>query len=120
MNEVRRQRRNASQQAKLLEQWSKSGESAERFASRVGVTPATLRRWRSGAASDALQVAPAARDKNSKTEPASMFARVQVVETPSHAGGLVEVVMRDGIMLRVHGAVDADTLSAVLGALSRC
>ena len=120
MNQVRRQRRNASQQAKLLEQWSKSGESEERFATRVGVTPATLKRWRKSMATEPVQDVPVVRAMNSKARPESMFARVQVVEPPSLADGLVEVVMRDGIMLRIHGMVDADTMDAVLGALSRC
>ena len=119
MNQVRRQRRNASQQAKLLEQWSKSGESAGRFAARVGVTLATVKRWRKEAAAEPVQNAPVV-GKNSKACTESMFARVQVVEPPSRADGLVEVVMRDGIMLRVHGVVDTETLGAVLGALSRC
>jgi transcriptional regulator with XRE-family HTH domain len=122
MNKVRRQRRNSSQQSKLLEQWSKSGESAERFAARVGVTPATLARWRKAVASEPerLEDAPVAQERKSKDKAASMFARVQVVEPATHSDGLVEVVMRDGIMLRIHGVVDADTLGAVLGALSRC
>jgi len=120
MNEVRRRRRNASQWSKLLEQWSKSGDSAERFAARVGVKPSTLARWRKAEANKQLPTETAVVRARKKARAESLFARVQVMEPPSRADGLVEVVMRDGIMLRVHGAVDADTLSAVLGALSRC
>lgn len=119
MNEPQRRRRNASQWSKLLEQWSRNGETAERFAARIGVKPSTLAKWQK-----ALAGKPKAADavvrarKNDGAE--SLFARVQVVEPPARSDGLVEVVMRDGVMLRIHGAVDVDTLGAVLGALSRC
>jgi transcriptional regulator with XRE-family HTH domain len=120
MNENRRRRRNASQWSKLLEQWSKSGESAERFAARVGVKPSTLARWRKAEAGKPSPTESAVVRAGKKERGDSLFARVQVMEPPSRGEGLVEVVMRDGIMLRVHGMVDADTLNAVLGALSRC
>jgi len=120
MNSVRRQRHKASQWSRLLEQWSKSGESAERFAGRIGVKPATLARWQRAVRGDAVEVEPQILSKKSKERAESMFARVQVMEPATRSDGLVEVVMRDGIMLRIHGVVDADTLGAVLGALSRC
>jgi transposase len=119
MNQVRRERRLASEWPALLEQWSKSGESAERFAARIGVKPATLSRWRK-----AVESKPRSRSltKPEKTgeSAASVFARVQVVEPPVRRDGLIEVVMRDGLMVRVHGVVDASTLDAVLGCMGRC
>lgn len=120
MNEVRRRRRNASQWSKLLDQWTKSGKSAERFAARVGVKPSTLAKWQKSEASKGPPAAASVVRAKKKERAASLFARVQVMERPTRADGLVEVVMRDGIMLRLHGSVDADTLGAVLGALSRC
>ena len=120
MNQIRRQRRKSSQWPKLLEQWSKSGESAERFAARVGVKPSTLSRWRKAVASEPRQDAAVVQNSKSESSAPSMFARVQVMEPATRSEGLVEVVMRDGIMLRIHGVVDANTLGAVLGALSGC
>ena len=120
MNQIRRQRHSSSQWPKLIERWTKSEESAERFAASVGVKPSTLERWRKAVSSDHRQSASVVPRTKSKTSAASMFARVQVVEPPARLPGLVEVVMRDGVMLRIHGAVDVDTLDAVLGALSRC
>lgn len=120
MEQVRKQRRNASQWGKLLQQWSKSGESAERFATRIGVKPATLARWRKAAGGEPREDGGALREKKAAGRAESRFARVQVVEPPSRANGLIEVVLRDGLMLRLHGVVDADTLGAVLGCISRC
>jgi hypothetical protein len=120
MNQIRRQRHNSSEWPKLIEQWTKSEESAERFAARVGVKPVTLAKWSKAVASEQRQSAPVVHRKKSKAGTGTMFARVQVVEPATRATGLVEIVMRDGIMLRIHGNVDVDTLGAVLGALSRC
>lgn len=123
MNQVRRERRSASEWPVLLEQWSRSGETAERFAARIGVKPATLERWRKAVDSKprAGIAAGGATKRASKAE--SVFARVQVVEPAVHAvraAGLIEVVMRDGLIVRLHGSVDAETLGAVLGCMSRC
>jgi transposase-like protein len=120
MNHVRRERRSASEWPALLEQWSSSGETAERFAARIGVKPATLERWRKAMGSKPRPGGAAGGAK--KRVPAeSVFA--QVVEPAVHAeraAGLIEVVMRDGLIVRLHGSVDAETLGAVLGCMSRC
>lgn len=120
MNQVRRERRVASQWPALLEQWSKSGESAERFAARIGVKPATLTRWQKAVESKPRSRAVTKPEKARGENATSMFARVQVVEPPVRRDGLIEVVMRDGLMVRVHGVVDASTLDAVLGCMARC
>ncbi|HEX5660558.1 MAG TPA: hypothetical protein VFX59_25370 [Polyangiales bacterium] len=60
------------------------------------------------------------REKKSVTKTSSVFARVEVVEPPRRSAGLVEVVMQGGLVVRVHGGVDADTLSAVLECVARC
>lgn len=120
MNQVRRERRLASEWPALLEQWSQSGESAERFAARIGVKPATLARWRKAVESKPWSRGAVKPEKASVESSASVFARVQVVEPPVRRDGLIEVVMRDGLMVRVHGVVDASTLDAVLGCMVRC
>jgi hypothetical protein len=104
----------------LLEQWSTSGETAARFAARIGVTPATLARWQKSVGSKPRAASVPSREKKTSTSAASVFARVQVVEPPTRTAGVIEVVMRDGLVVRLHGAVDADTLGTVLGCMARC
>jgi hypothetical protein len=119
MNQVRRERRSASEWPALLEQWSNSGETAERFAARIGVRPATLARWRKAVGSKPRPGGASSREKSGASA-GSVFTRVQVVEPPARSDGLIEVVLRDGLIIRLHGAIDADTLGAVLGSVSRC
>jgi len=45
---------------------------------------------------------------------------VQVVRTAHAEGGLVEVVTRGGCVVRVHGAVDEETLASVFAAVGVC
>ncbi len=103
----------------LVEQWSSSGQTAERFAARIGVKPATLARWRKAVSSkprpDSLS-----RAKMSGEGAQSVFAQVQVVEPTTRSEGLIELVTRDGLIVRVHGSVDVEALGAVLGCVSRC
>lgn len=120
MNQARRERRSASEWPALLEQWSQSGETAARFAARIGVKPATLARWRKAVGSKSRPSQGSGRAKKVTPSPASVFARVQVVEPPNRSTGLIEVVMRDGLLVRLHGPVDAGTLDAVLGCMARC
>jgi hypothetical protein len=119
MNQVRRGRHRAAAWPSLLEQWSTSGETAERFAARIGVKPATLERWRKAVGSKPRR-ASVSREESNVGSAASLFTRVQVVEPPSRSSGVIEVVMRDGLVVRLHGAVDADTLATVLGYTARC
>jgi hypothetical protein len=110
----------STQWAELLEQWTRSGESAERFSARIGVTPATLTRWK--------KHTQTSRDKTAVVGPVqakvgsdrSLFTPVQVVRPPRAERSMVEIVTRSGCVVRVHGPVDEDTLSVVLGALSSC
>lgn len=120
MNQARRERRSASEWPALLEQWSQSGETAARFAARIGVKPTTLARWRKAVGSKPHANEAVSREKKRAANAASVFARVQVVEPPRRSAGLVEVVMQGGLTVRLHGAVDADTLSAVLECVARC
>ena len=120
MDQVRRERRRASEWPALLEQWSARGETAARFAVRIGVKPATLDRWQKSVGSKPRAASALSREKKTSARVASVFARVQVVEPPPRTAGVIEVVMRDGLVVRLHGAVDADTLSTVLGCMVRC
>jgi transposase-like protein len=117
-----RKRYSASKQPALLEQWSKSGESVERLAARLGVKPSTLSRWQkeSEAMSTSRRGLATRVSAGAATEKTSMFARVQVVDAPERTGGMVEVVTRAGHVVRVHGEVDPRVLATVLGAVGRC
>jgi hypothetical protein len=121
MKENRRRRRHASEWSGLLEQWSRSGEPAERFAARLGVKVATLSRWQKQVNAGKTSPKSAGPSLPEGRVSQSLFAPVQVVSAPRRrGGGLVEVVTREGYVVRVHGLVDAETLSAVLGALEPC
>ncbi|MEY4514830.1 MAG: hypothetical protein RLZZ450_6952 [Pseudomonadota bacterium] len=120
MNQERRRRRSASELPALLEQWSTSGETAARFAARIGVKPATLARWQKTVGSKPRVASALSREKKTSASASSVFARVQVVEPVTRTVGVIEVVMRDGLVVRLHGAVDADTLGTVLGCMARC
>lgn len=119
MNQVRRERRSASEWPALLAQWSESGETAARFASRIGVKPATLARWRKSVGSKPWAKETLSPQK-APAKAASMFARVEVVEPPRRTAGLVEVMMPGGMVVRVYDGVDTDTLRAVLACVAQC
>ncbi|MEA2663399.1 MAG: hypothetical protein QOI11_343 [Candidatus Eremiobacteraeota bacterium] len=120
MNQVRRERRGAAEWPALLEQWSVSGETAERFAARIGVMPATLARWQKAVSSKSRRSGALSRARKSAAKSESVFAQVQVVEPSPRSEGMIELVTRDGCILRVHGSVDVDALGVVLGSMSRC
>jgi hypothetical protein len=120
MNQVRRERRSASEWPALLEQWSASGETAARFSARIGVKPATLARWQKSVGSKSRAASALSREKKTSANATPVFARVQVVEPLTRTAGVIEVVMRDGTVVRLHGAVDADTLGTVLRCMARC
>jgi len=110
----------STQWAGLLEQWSRSGESAERFSARIGVAPATLTRWKKHTQTSGAKAAAVEPVRGKAGAERSLFTPVQVVRPPRAEHGMVEIVTRSGCVVRVHGLVDEDTLSAVLGALGSC
>ena len=120
MNQVRRKRRGAAEWPALLEQWSSSGETAERFAARIGVMPATLARWQKAVSSKPRPSGALSRAKKSGAKAESVFAQVQVVDPSPRSEGMIELVTRDGHTLRVHGSVDVGALGVMLGCMSRC
>lgn len=114
----KRKRYRSSEWSGLLEQWSRSGESAERFSARLGISVATLTRWRKQvrAGKSSPPIVSAAKAEVAR----SVFTPVQVVRTARAESGLVEVVTRSGCVVRVHGAVDEETLASVFAAVSGC
>ena len=80
----------------------------------------TLRWWQTQLRKGRLIDAPMASEGDEVAGSASTFARVQVVDAPRRAGGFVEIVTREGALVRVHGEVDEAALRAALRAMSRC
>ncbi len=106
--------------AGLLEQWFRSGESAERFSARIGVKPSTLSRWQKHTQASQTKAADVGPEREHVESAGSLFTPVQVVRPQRTELGMMEIVTRSGCVLRVHGRVDEDTLSVVLGALGSC
>ncbi len=115
----KRKRYRSSEWPGLVEQWSRSGESAERFSSRLGISAATLARWGKQTRSSALS-APVASSSAQVDQVQSLFTPVQVVRPTRAEGGLIEVVTRSGCVVRVHGAVSEETLASVFAAVGGC
>lgn len=113
-------RRSAAQWSELIAQWTRSGDSAERFAAGVGVKLSTLRWWQSQLGKSGTPERTARRAEGRSLAKSATFAEVQVVESPRREGGFVEVVTRGGHVIRVHGEVDAEALQSVFEALGRC
>jgi hypothetical protein len=118
----KRKRYRASEWPSLLEQWSRTGESAERFAAKLGISVVTLSRWQRQVAEGKSGTTVAGSSPTSKADASrSLFTPVQVVRAPrAESAGLVEVVTRSGCVLRVHGPVDEETLASVFAAVGGC
>jgi transposase-like protein len=115
----KRKRYRSSEWSGLVEQWSRSGESAERFSSRLGISAATLARWGKQTQSSAESASfTSAATQVEQTR--SVFTPVQVVRSARAEGGLVEVVTRSGCVVRVHGEVNEEMLASVFAAVGGC
>ena len=89
-----------AQWAERVRRWRASGLSAPVFARREGFHPGTLRWW-------------ASRLGSTRRSSAKFVEVVVVAPTP----GLVEIVVRDGVAIRVSGAFDAEVLRRAVAAL---
>jgi len=91
--------------AKRIEQWRRSGLTGAEFAAEVGVKEATLRHRKWQLDREA---------KGQARKPA--FVRVAKVEVPSVAVVVesIEIVLRDGIRIRVPERFDAGALRRLL------
>lgn len=95
-----------------VQQWKKSGQTAEVFAARRGLNPSTLRWWSSTLQrSAAPERAPA---------PEVGFARVVPVDTAparSDEPAALELVLPSGRVVRVRQGFDAALLRELIAAL---
>ena len=88
-----------TQWAERVRRWRSSGLTASAFGARAGLNPRTLAWWSSKLRRDA--------------RPAATF--IEVVSAPVEAG-VVEVVVRERVRIRVAGAFDAAVLRRVVAA----
>jgi hypothetical protein len=95
--------------AQRIREWKRSGLTGADFAARLGVKEATLRHW----VWQLNHLARAARLAKKATAPAK-FVEVQAPETAPEP---LELVLRDGLRLRVPTHFDADSLRRVLAAV---
>lgn len=118
----KRKRYRSTEWPALLEQWSRTGEPAERFAAKLGISVVTLSRWQRQARGAKPSTAVVGASPSAKADASrSLFTPVQVVRAPrAESAGVVEVVTRAGCVVRVHGAVDEETLASVFAAVGGC
>jgi hypothetical protein len=111
----RRANRDSAQWAELIAAWRASGLSGREFADAYDIGVGSLYGWSARLDSEAPE-AP--------RSPA--FSEVHVIEaarastSPEEPSARIELVARWGRVIRVVGAVDADTLGVVLEVAERC
>jgi hypothetical protein len=90
--------------AERVRRWRASGLTAREFGRRDGHNPATLKWW-----AWAL--------RRSERRPAERGAFVEVALAAAAAPAGIEVVVREGVRIRVEGGFDAELLRRVVAAL---
>jgi transposase-like protein len=107
-----RQRRSASERSNIIERWQQSGLPAREFATQEGLNPSSLYLWRKQ-----LTAATGGASQDGDRVPAFSELRLSGAQ-PAH--GPIEVVARNGRIVRVHGEISAHALQRVLEAVERC
>lgn len=101
-------RRTASDWARLVEGWKRSGRGGVEFAASAGVSARQLRWWRWNLAKD-----------TARTAPKSAMVRVEVRGSrPTVATSAPIEITRGGWTVRVGHAVDGESLAQVLDAIA--
>jgi hypothetical protein len=120
-------RESQSEWAKRVERWRDSGLTAKEFAAETGLNASTLSywKWRLSAGRDRNQasadtggsVRGASGRRRKASTPAAQFVEVSpIAGTPSSAA-MLEVVLRDGTVVRVPADFDETTLGRVVRTL---
>jgi transposase-like protein len=107
-----RQRRSAIERAIIVERWQESGLKARAFAEQDGVHASLLYQWRKR-----LKAAERASVQPEDGKPA--FSELRLSTTSAQAG-YVEIIARNGRVVRVHGAIGVRALQQVLAAVEQC
>ena len=92
----------------VVEAWRASGEGLVVFAARYGIHPRRLRRW-------AGQLGPGAEETV-----AFHPVRLMAAAGPAEPGAPIEIVLGEGVRVRVPGGFAAEDLERVLGVLAGC
>ena len=107
-----RQRRSATERTNIVERWQQSGLTARAFAGEEGLHTSLLYQWRKQ-----LKAAERARANADDSTPAFSELRLS---TTSVQSGHVEIIARNGRVVRVHGAIGVRALQQVLAAVEQC
>lgn len=108
----KRTRRSESERAELVERWQQSGRPAREFAEQAGLNVSLLYLWRRR-----LKAAPKREPRTRERKPA--FSELRLSTTQPRPGH-IEIVSRNGRVVRVHGDFDSRALQQVLAAVEQC
>jgi hypothetical protein len=109
----KRQRRTVAERAELVERWEQSGLTAQQFASQEKLRAASsLYLWRRKLRSTPKREQPSSARKLA-------FSEVRL-STAQPLPGHIEIVARNGRVVRVHGNVDVRSLQQVVAAVEQC
>ena len=107
----KRTRRSEGERAEIVERWQQSGRPAREFAEHAGLNVSLLYLWR-------RRLAAAKREPKTR-EPKPAFSELRLSPTQPRPGH-IEIVTRNGRVVRVHGDFDARTFQQVLTAVEQC
>jgi transposase len=108
--------------AKRVERWKDSGLSAKEFAAELDVSPKSLTFWRwklrqGETASDAPSTERSKQESIRRRESPQRFLQLVASSPASPNGTALELVIKDGLTLRVAPGFDEPTLLRLVGLL---
>lgn len=107
-----RQRRSTTERTNIVERWQQSGLTARAFAEEEGLHASMLYQWRK-------QLRASGRGRANADDSKPAFAELRL-STTSTQPGHVEIIARNGRVVRVHGAIGVRMLQQVLVAVEQC
>ena len=113
----KRRRRTKSEWSALIEQWRQSGLTAGAFSAERGVSRTLLYLWRKRL--ERAAVGGGVRAVAAVDRPVSAFSEIRLAPV-AQPSGRIEVVARNGRVVRVKGEVSVDALRSVLAAVEQC
>jgi transposase-like protein len=108
----KRPRRTKSERKDIVDRWQQSGRPAREFAEQTGVKASSLYLWRK-------QLKAAARCEPKVRDSKPAFSELRLSNVPAGTGH-IEIVARNGRIVRVHGDVSTRALQQILGAVEQC
>ncbi|HKU43179.1 MAG TPA: IS66 family insertion sequence element accessory protein TnpB [Polyangiales bacterium] len=108
----KRQRRTVAERAELVERWEQSGLAAREFAAQEKLRASSLYLWRRKLESTSKRELPASARKPAFSEVRLSTAQPQ----PGH----IEIVARNGRVIRIHGDFSVRSLQQVVAAVEQC